>query len=214
LAAYLSLHSDRPRNAEELRDPLSVGRAKSLSADTIRTYANTLRRVLGADRVPDAARRGYTLVGASTDWHRFLDRRAAAGADAPPSETAEALASALASVRGRPYSDLPLSGYGWVATDLLISQAEVAIINAAQRLAELALTAGDWELAGWAAERGLVVDPISEDLNTALIRAAAATRKPDRRSQVWRDIVRRYQAADEHVPTRIADINHQLKQAL
>jgi DNA-binding SARP family transcriptional activator len=214
LAAYLSLHSDRPRNAEELRDPLSVGRAKPLSADTIRTYANTLRRVLGTDRVPDAARRGYTLAGCTTDWQRFLDYRAAARPDAPPAEAAQALASCLSLVRGRPFSDLPVSGYGWVATDLLISQAEVAILDAAQRLADLAMAEGDWDLAAWAAERGLIVDPTSEDLNASVIRAAASTGRTDRLSQVWRDVVRRYRAADEDVPAHISEINSQLKQAL
>jgi hypothetical protein len=73
-----------------------------------------------------------------------------------------ALAGALVLVRGRPYSGLPRSGYGWVATELLISEAEVAGTQTAQRLADLASSAGDWTLALWAAERGLIADPISE----------------------------------------------------
>jgi hypothetical protein len=71
LAVYLTLHPDRPLSAEDLRDPLSAGRTKALGADTIRTYANTLRRILGAERVPDAARQGYTIDGAGSDWQQF-----------------------------------------------------------------------------------------------------------------------------------------------
>jgi hypothetical protein len=214
LAAYLTLHGDRPRSAEDLRDPLSAGRAKALSADTIRTYANTLRRVLGPDRVPDAARRGYSIVGATSDWQQFLEHRAAAPPDAPPAVAAAALVAALALVRSRPYAGLPRSGYGWVATELLISEAEVAVTQAAQRLADLALTAGDWPLATWAAERGLIVDPISEDLNATALRSAAAAAKPDQLAQTWRDVTRRYTAAEEDVPARITDINTQLKQTM
>jgi hypothetical protein len=125
---------------------------------------------------------------------------------------ATALAAALVLVRGRPYSGLPRSGYGWVATELLISEAEVAVTQTAQRLADLALTAGDWTLAAWAAERGLIVDPISEDLNKTLLRSAAATGRPDRLSQAWRDVVRRYTAADETVPARIVEVNRTLQQ--
>ncbi|GAC1409199.1 MAG: hypothetical protein NVSMB57_01520 [Actinomycetota bacterium] len=54
LATYLALHPQRPYSAEELRDPLSVGKARALEADTIRTYANTLRRSVGPDHLPDA----------------------------------------------------------------------------------------------------------------------------------------------------------------
>jgi len=213
LATYLALHPGRSFTAEELRDPLSTGKARALEADTIRTYANTLRRVLGVERVPDAARRGYSLLGAGSDWQLFEERLGAAAADSSPAETAASLVAALALLRGRPYSELPRSGYGWVATELLISEAEAAITTAAQRLAELAFTERDWTLASWAAERGLIVDPTSEDLNTAVLRCAAATGKPDRLAQTWRDVIRRYAAADEDLPPRLGDVNARLKQA-
>jgi hypothetical protein len=206
------LHPDRFPGAEDLRDPLSTGRPKALSADTIRTYANTLRRLLGADRVPDAGRSGYSLEGATSDWRQFVDCRNAATAGASPAEQAKALASALALVRGRPYSDMPRSGYGWVATELLVSEAEADILAVAQRLAALAATAEDWALAGWAAQRGLLVDAISEELNIILLRSVTATGTADRLSQTWRDITRRYIAADEEPPARLTDTNAMLKQ--
>ena len=212
LATYLVLHPDRPRTAEDLRDPLSAGKTKALTADTIRTYANSLRRCLGAERVPDAARHGYTVTGAGSDWQHFVELRDQAGDDAEPAVAAQALAAALVLVRGQPFSGLPKAGYGWVATELLISEVAIAVTATAQRLADLALTAGDWALAAWAAERGLIVDSVSEDLNAATLRAAAATGKADRAAQAWRDIARRYTAANEDLPRGLVEVNTQLKQ--
>jgi len=114
--------------------------------------------------------------------------RDAANADVSPSEAAEALAAALALARGRPYTELPWIGYGWVATELLISETQAAITGAASRLAELATSHQDWVLASWAAEKGLIVDPSSEDLNTAMLRSAAAEGNPTgspKRGATW-----------------------------
>jgi hypothetical protein len=212
LATYLALHPERAYTAEELRDPLSIGKPRALEADTIRTYANTLRRTVGPDRLPDAGRRGYTLTAADTDWRRFLELSAATGVKL--ADEARSLAEALAVVRGLPFTELPPKGFGWVATELLISKAEVAVIAAAARLAELALAAGDWPLAAWAAERGVFVSPTAQELNASALRAAAESRQPDRLAQAWRDITRRHSAADEAVPGELTQLHEALRRSL
>ncbi|MDQ6615415.1 MAG: bacterial transcriptional activator domain-containing protein [Actinomycetota bacterium] len=211
LATYLALHPERPYTAEELRDPLSIGKPRALEADTIRTYAGTLRRSVGADRLPDAGRRGYALSGALTDWRRFNDPLAAVAHGAEPAEQAASLPEALALVRGSPFCDLPANGFGWVATELLVSQVEVAVTGAAQRLVELALAAGDWPLADWAANRGLTVSPTAEGLNAGVLQAAQLSGQADRIAQVWRDISRRYTAAEEPVPTELGQLHDQTR---
>jgi len=211
LATYLALHSDRPYTAEELRDPLSVGKPRALEADTIRTYANKLRRTVGPEHLPEAGRRGYALSDFDTDWRRFLEFTAAAEARTEPADQALSLTEAMALVRGLPFAELPTNGFGWVATELFISQVEVAVIVAAGRVVDLALAAGDWPLATWSAERGLVVSPTGEELNASALRAVARSGQPDRLSQAWRDVTRRYSAADEAVPRELVQLHGELR---
>lgn len=211
LATYLALHPGRAYTAEDLRDPLSIGKPRALEADTIRTYASTLRRAVGSDHLPDAGRRGYTLTAAGTDWHDFRGLTSAAATATEPVGQARLLAEALALVRGLPFAELPSSGFGWVATELYISQVEVAVTAAAQRLVELALAAGDWPMAAWAAERGLIVSPTAQTLNASVLRASAASRQPDRLAQSWRDVARRYAAAEETMPGELAQLHDDLR---
>ena len=92
----------------------------------------------------------------------------------------------------------------------VISQIEVAVIEAARRLGELALAAGDWPLATWAAERGLTVSPAAQDLNGIALRAARASGQPDRLAQAWRDVARRFSAVDDTIPDELAQLHDQL----
>ncbi|MDQ6615488.1 MAG: hypothetical protein M3083_12270 [Actinomycetota bacterium] len=186
---------------------MSIGKPRALEADTIRTYAGTLRRAVGADHFPDAGRRGYTLSGAARDWGRFRDLVVTVAHGGEPARQAQALAL----VRGSPFSELPNSGFGWVATELLVSQVEVAVTAAAQRLLELALAAGDWPLAAWAADQGLNVSPTAQDLNSGALRAAELSGRADRRAQAWRDITRRYTAAEEPVPDELQQLHDQTR---
>jgi hypothetical protein len=207
LATYLALHPQRPYTAEELRDPLSLGKARALEADTIRTYASTLRRAVGADHLPDAGRAGYALAGFGSDWARFQEIVGGVAPEDEPALEAAKLAEALSLIRGAPFSDLPASGFVWVATELMISQVEVAVIAAARRLVALALAAGDWPLAAWAAERALAVVPTAQDLNANALQAAQLSCQADRIAQTWRDVTRRYSAADEPVPAELHELH-------
>ncbi|GAC1409195.1 MAG: hypothetical protein NVSMB57_01510 [Actinomycetota bacterium] len=98
-----------------------------------------------------------------------------------------------------------------MATELLISQVEVAITAAATRLVDMALNAGDWRLAAWASDKGLTVSPTAQDLNIALIRAAEQSRQRDRLAQAWRNVTRRYAAADEPIPDDLRQLQEELR---
>ena len=84
----------------------------------------------------------------------------------------ETLHAALTRVRGRPFEER--SGYEWAFAEFHVAHAERIVTEVAQRLAALALAAGDWETALWASERGLLAVPASELLAQDRMRAFAA----------------------------------------
>ncbi|HWI04359.1 MAG TPA: hypothetical protein VNT52_11150, partial [Acidimicrobiales bacterium] len=61
----------------------------------------------------------------------------------------------------------------------LVSDIEVAVADAAEKLGERALQAGDPELAEWAARQGLLVVPVREDLHRVRFQAAFDAGDPD-----------------------------------
>jgi hypothetical protein len=168
LVCFLALHQGRPISGEELRaalrpDPEHEARAKSL-----RTYMSLARAALGSDILPVGTGAGYGLgPGVQTDWDTFLTLSG-------PAADAAALRRALELVRGRPFAGVAASTYGWVFSELLVSEMEVAIASASRRLAELALGAGDLDVALWATRQGLL--GVSGDLGLWEIHLTAAAR--------------------------------------
>jgi hypothetical protein len=129
LACYLVLHADRPVPADELRAAIWPDDAREASAKSLRTYMSLLRKACGPENVPTGTAAGYRIgSGVVSDWAQFqlLTR-----ADAPANQ----LRSALEMVRGRPFSGVPANSFGWVFSELLVSQMEVAISEVARRLA-------------------------------------------------------------------------------
>jgi hypothetical protein len=92
--------------------------------------------------------------------------------DADPASAMTALREALALVRGRPF-DAP-SGYEWAYSELHVAHAERVVVDAAHRLAALALGAGEWREALWASEQGLSVAAWDESLYQDRMRALHA----------------------------------------
>lgn len=85
---------------------------------------------------------------------------------------AEGLRVALGRVRGRPFEER--AGYEWAFAEFHVAHAERLACEAAEHLVEVALADGDWKLALWAAEQGMVAVPGSEQLACARMRAFAA----------------------------------------
>jgi Bacterial transcriptional activator domain len=92
--------------------------------------------------------------------------------DADPQLAMAVLREALALVRGRPF-DAP-SGYEWAYSELHVAHAERVVVDAAHRLAALALGVGEWRVALWASEQGLLVAVCDESLYQDRMRALHA----------------------------------------
>jgi hypothetical protein len=97
----------------------------------------------------------------TTDLAR-LERRYAHSARCPDDEAIMLLRDALELVRGQPFESV--RGYEWAYTEALIASTEALIADAAHRLAQLLLSAGDAAGATWAAMQGLRGAPGGEML--------------------------------------------------
>ena len=158
LACYLALHPDRPIPSDQLRAALWPDGDREASAKSLRTYVSLLRRCLGGAHVPPATGAGYRLAATvTTDWAAFVRLT---GTNADRSQLEEALGL----VRGRPFASTPPGSFGWVYSELLVSEMESAIAGVARRLAVLCLDGDDAASAAAAVRRGLLAVPFDLDL--------------------------------------------------
>jgi hypothetical protein len=106
----------------------------------------------------DASGRLRLGPGARVDWQVFrawFARASQAAAGSDPVAEAEALQRALALVRGQFLDGRDPSRYAWLATDDIEYEVTAAIADAAHRLAELRLAAGEPDASMDAARAGL-----------------------------------------------------------
>lgn len=142
----------------------------------MKTEASRARKALGAapdgsPHFPDAELGRYRLADSvSLDHDRF--KTALAAARRAPDSAIEHLRRALLLIRGVPLS-ATATEYAWAANELYALAQEV--VDAAHDLAQLSLAAERYDDAIWAAERGLLTDPLAEVLVRDLMEAAAAT---------------------------------------
>ena len=175
LIAYLALH---PGGVSPGRLKTAIWPASEPSQDTFNVTVHRARSALGIGddgnhHLPHAVTNGgnYSVgPNVTTDLTRFnaLVRRARAADD----EAAEAvlLRRAIRLLRGQLFEGV--SGYEWVFTEAIVTEAEATISDAAHRLAQLELAQGDAEAANWAAARGLLAVPGSEPLYRDRMEAA------------------------------------------
>ena len=206
VVVYLATHPERPVPADRLRTgvwPLTDDeRAGEVADSTFRATMSRARAALGVDGdgrpyLPEARDGCYALdPSVGCDWVEFsrLSRRARS---APAPEAASLLRAGLEHVRGVPFADVPRGCYGWAWTEQLVSAIEVAVADAAERLAELALDAGDFATARWAAAKGLLVVPSRESLYRLRMRAAFEAGDVDDVEQAYVEVRRAARAVDE-----------------
>ncbi|HET9733499.1 MAG TPA: hypothetical protein VFP54_12570 [Acidimicrobiales bacterium] len=149
LVTYLATH-DRPVPTETLRCalwPLDDDGGEVAYA-TFKQAISRARAALGEDdtgakHLPEAEGGTYR-VGASvrSDWGDFRLLTEAASS-VPSGEAIELLRQALDLVRGAPFTDAPPGSYSWAWSEQLVSDIEVAVTDTAEKLALLALDAGD-----------------------------------------------------------------------
>ena len=106
------------------------------------------------------------------DLERF-NQEVQSAEKAGPSDATRHLRAALELVDGSPFSGVG-NGYEWAHTEGLVTHAIVAVDNAAHRLAQHALHAGDLTLVSWAARKGLAATAVCEECYRNLMRAAIA----------------------------------------
>ena len=153
LACYLALHPGRIIPGDELRAALWPDSASEASAKSLRTYMSLLRKALGAAHVPAGTGAGYRIgEGVTTDWQRFRVLTA-------PGASPDDLQEGLELVRGRPFAGVPSNSFGWIYSELLVSEIEVAVVDVNRRLVEAHSAKGDLAHASWAVRRGLLAVP-------------------------------------------------------
>jgi hypothetical protein len=166
IVCYLAVH-DGPVSGERLRDCIFPPgfKATSLRQAVSRTRTALGRAASGDPHILPAVKDGsYELgPGVRSDAGR-LQSLLTAARTAPETCEVVLLRTALALVRGQPFSDTPAGGYGWASAEGISYALERQITDAAHRLGELAFAAGDARLAEWAARQGQRAVPRHEGL--------------------------------------------------
>jgi DNA-binding SARP family transcriptional activator len=163
LCAVLGADPDHPKPADAVRQIIArtrrrLGRAKD-----------------GAEYIIHTGNGQYLLHSqASLDWSRFRELVASGQADH--------LRTALALVRGEPFT----GGYYWWIDIPLIESVRAEVVDAAERLAEIELTAGSPRAAARAARSGLLAEPAAEQLWRAVMRAEHAAGNLVGVTEAWR----------------------------
>ena len=168
LACYLALHRDRPASGEQLRAAIRPDDEREPSAKTMRTYLSLLRKSIGADYLPSGGGGGYRFSWLVTsDWEGFNQMSA-------EENDLKTRLYALELIRGRPFQGVPSGTYGWVFSELWISQLETAITSVALSVGTECLESGLLEKAQQAVRQGLLAVPYDLMLWRLRLRVAAA----------------------------------------
>lgn len=153
LACYLALHPGRVIPGDELGAALWPDAAREASAKSLHTYMSLLRKALGTEHVPVGSGSGYRIGDeVTTDWLRFRDLTG-------PRASPDQLENGLELIRGRPFAGAPPTSFGWVFSELLVSEIEVAVVDVTRRLIEAHSAIGDLAGASWTVRRGLLAVP-------------------------------------------------------
>lgn len=172
---YLAFHRQVP--TQRLRDTFWPGGSRKTADNAI----SDLRTRLGADTS------GAPVLGTATndgtyqlsddvgcDWTRVAHLVEEASRR-EPDEASVLLRAALEHVEGQAGRDAPTSTYAWLIDDYdTYSRIASTVTDGAHRLGELALAAGDTDLADWAAMKGLVAVPGNEAMYRLRMRVSAA----------------------------------------
>ncbi|MET9734562.1 LysM peptidoglycan-binding domain-containing protein [Streptomyces sp. NPDC006458] len=174
LAAFLVLHPGA--TAPQIDEVLSP-RGGLTSPNTRNTRLRDVRRWLGTDdngqqyfRRMTKHADGHRLVDVECDWAQFQLLHDVA-LQVPREQGPVLLRRALELVRGRPFSGVSSTYYGWA--EPIVEEINDKVTNSAALLADWCLEAGDGRGALWAARRGLDVAREREELWRHRFRALA-----------------------------------------
>ncbi|MFB8080115.1 LysM peptidoglycan-binding domain-containing protein [Streptomyces sp. NPDC056013] len=174
LAAFLVLHPGA--TAPQIDEVLSP-RGGLTNPKTRNSRLRDVRRWLGLDDEDQPFFRrmakhadGHRLVGVECDWTQFQLLHDVA-LQVPRPHGQALLRRALELVRGRPFSGVNSTYYGWA--EPIVEDINDKVVNSSSLLANWYLVAGDGPGALWAASRGLEVAREREELWRHRFRALA-----------------------------------------
>ena len=195
LISYLAAHP-RMVTVEEIATalwPLDASK-ENLAGPQRKTVMNVISRAraLLGYRQGGGERLVYSLKGyrlaedVTSDWARFEELLRMARRQSP-SSAAVTLRTALELVRDEPFAGAISSQFfEWVASEHLDFTISARVVDAAEDLAEIALTAGDCETVMWAVSKGLQLEPTREELFRLWMHAFGKTGRPARVDDVYR----------------------------
>ena len=173
MTAYLALHRHEPVTGERLRTRVLTHADVDASVRTLANTASAVRRSLGLDargpRLHPVTSSGlYETHGLSSDVERFtwLVTRAR---QLPTNAGADLAHEALLLVKGEPLASA-LRGFEWFLAEGHGARLARDGEWAALALHHESLQRANYELAFWALQQGLLIDPYSDALSDALSR--------------------------------------------
>jgi hypothetical protein len=173
MVAYLALHRHEPVTGERLRTRVLVHADVEASTRTLANTASAVRRSLGVDahgpRLHPVTSSGlYTTHGLSSDVEVFFTLVARAR-QLPVADAASLTHEALLLIQGEPLAST-LRGFEWFLAEGHAARLARDGEWAALALHHTSLQRGQYELAFWSLQQGLLIDPYSDALREALSR--------------------------------------------
>lgn len=173
MVAYLALHHDEPITGERLRSRVLGYADIEASSRTLANTASAVRRSLGLDAkgplLHSVSSSGlYETHGVSCDVVNFHALVVRARSLAVP-EASVLAHQALQMVQGEPLASA-LRGFEWFLAEGHLSQLQRDGEYAALLLHHQATSQEDYELAFWALQQGLRIDPFSDVLIETIAR--------------------------------------------
>ncbi len=210
LLAYLAIHHPDPVSGDRLRTRVLGTPDADAAAKTLFNTVGVARHVLGVDPdgnplLPSASRQGHYRVSAlvGIDVVRALQAFELAQA-ADDSDVALALyRSGLDLVESEPLAGV-LSGYSWWQSEGHEARLSSAVVEAACRAVRLAIASRCFEMTTWIIGRARLVDPYTERLSRAAMRAAAAAGDQARLRREWHECLRRVSELDPNAKPSVA----------
>jgi hypothetical protein len=173
MVAYLALHRHEPVTGERLRTRVLVHADVEASTRTLANTASAVRRSLGVDaqgpRLHPVTSSGlYATHGLSSDVEVFFTLVARAR-QLPVVDAAPLAHEALLLIKGEPLAST-LRGFEWFLAEGHAARLARDGEWAALALHHTSLQRGNYELAFWSLQQGLLIDPYSDALSEALSR--------------------------------------------
>ncbi|MDQ1392420.1 MAG: hypothetical protein QOF30_1397 [Acidimicrobiaceae bacterium] len=158
--------ADGPVSAEQLYDQIWASRARFREGyrKLVSEGVSRARLCLGRQYIPNASK-GMYRIDLPSDLGDFRRLVASADRSMNPAEELALLGQALALVAGTPFKVVTSGSYDSVTIDAgALPSIQRLVGNAAHQAVQLALRLGETERASWAADKGLLVSPVSEQL--------------------------------------------------